>query len=106
MKTVARRLLVLATLVIAAGAILGTQSATAGYWTDCGKVNGYDPSAIAHGVRCPKARSVVRRTWSKGQTSQNGKVRVQGFACVVHPDAYRMVSCRSGGKRILGPMPF
>lgn len=102
----AQRLLVLAILVTAVGAIFGPQRATAGYWTDCGKVNGYDPSAIAHGVRCPKARSVVRRTWSKGQTSQDGKVRVQGFTCVVRQDAYRMVSCRNGGKRILGPMPF
>jgi hypothetical protein len=102
----AHRLLVLATLVIAVGAILGAESATAGYWTECGKVNGYDPSAIAHGVRCPKARSVIQRTWSKGQTSKNGKVRVQGFTCVVHPDAYRTVSCQNGEKRIRGPMPF
>lgn len=102
----AQRLLVLVTLVIALGAIFGARSATAAYWTDCGKMGGYGPSAIAHGVLCPKARSVVQRTWSKGQTSQNGKVRVQGFTCVIHPDAYRMVSCQNGGKRILGPMPF
>lgn len=56
MKTMAQRLLVLVTLVIALGAIFGAQSATAAYWTDCGKVGGYyGPSAIAHGVLCPKS---------------------------------------------------
>lgn len=101
----AQRLLVLAALVIAVGTIFGTQSATAGYWTDSGKVDGYGPSAVAHGVRCTKARSVVRRTWSKGQTSQNGKVRVQGFTCVIHPHAHRMVACRNGGSGFLVRCP-
>lgn len=101
-----QRLLGLTAVVIALGATFGAQSATARYWTDCGKVDGYGPSAIAHGVLCPKARAVIQRTWSKGQTSQNGKVTVQGFTCVVRPNAYRMVSCRNGEKRIRGPMPF
>ena len=104
-----RRFLLLAASAIVASAILMPSAASAGdYWRQCGKVLSYQKiTVVAHDVECAKAREIIRRTYSKGQEVPPGQkfVRVFGFKCVIRNDAYRMVSCRRGEQRVLGPLP-
>lgn len=76
------------------------------YWKDCGQTLSYQPiTTIVHRVPCQKAHRVMHRSYSKGQTSTNGYVRVKSFTCHIRPNAYRMVECRRGSHVILGPLP-
>jgi hypothetical protein len=77
------------------------------FWRNCGPASpDEEVTTIAHRVRCRKARRVIRRTYSKGQSqAHNGIVIVQGFRCRIAPDSARAVRCRKGGKLIWGPLP-
>jgi hypothetical protein len=98
----------LAVVLIAAGALSAapTGARAGSYWANCGYTLAYQEiTTIAHRVNCVKARRVLRKTYSKGQESTNGYVRVKSFTCSIRPNAYRMVECRHGAHRILGPLP-
>jgi hypothetical protein len=104
----ARRFLLVATSALVASVLVPAGVGADGYWRQCGRVLPEQKiTVVAHDVECAKAREIIHRTYSKGQEVPPGQkfVRVFGFKCVIRNDAYRMVSCRRGEQRVLGPLP-
>ena len=73
----------------------GTPAADRSPWRRCRGI-------LAHGVRCRKARRIVKAAASR---TRPGSILVAGFECDVNRGMVWPISCRRGEQRILAQLP-